>query len=85
MDMSNPIVIGTVIGAAGNAGYAWYKDQGFVGPKPKYGKITLVGAASGGVGGWIASQIMARPSAVTIAGCAVLGVVVFNHFLRGSE
>ena len=50
--------------------------------KPELSKPLLIGAVGGGWGGWMASQLWSNPERGSIILFSIVGVVVFDHFLR---
>lgn len=46
------------------------------------GHRLVIGGVGGGWGGWMASELMTTPGVLSILVGSIVGVVVFNHFLR---
>ena len=78
MTTIDPIVLGAVFGGAVQVGLSRRNPL----TPTNLGHRFVIGAVGGGWGGWMASEFMTTPSAFSILACSIVGVVVFNHFLR---
>ena len=75
----DPISQGCLMGA----GFAIVATQRSPIKKQNIKKSFLIGAVGGGWGGWMSSQLWSDPSGLNVLLCSVVGVIVFDHFLRG--